>query len=307
MTNWKAILATNLAKNSDSVEPPDVQLPILPKAFSEFREKSQDPDADIDHLSRIIASDAGLSTELLRNINVCMASSLTKITSIKQALVMLGISTTRMYLTISGMKQVMKSTSSKLINFQTFWNANLERALFAREIAKLLKADPDVAYTASMLQDFLLPLITNQRLDDYLEFSTDRDQYNSLTSFEQQKFGWDHAQVAAQVMHAWNFTEELICCVFFHHRGAEVLKDDQLKHTSVAAVAIATLIPEALRQESHGIEALLELDRAWPALNLISVAEKINIEFQQTAGQVRNHFPLIRVLKNKLAQTSVAH
>lgn len=304
--DWKAILETHLAANSESVEPPDVKLPILPQAFTDFRTKSADPDVDIQLLSRIIASDAGLSTELLRNINICMASSLTKITSVKQALVMLGIAKTRMYLTISGMKQMMKSTSSKLINFQTFWNANLERALFAREIAKIFRADPDVAYTASILQDFLLPLITNQHLDEYLEFASERDQHHTLASFEQQKFGWDHAQVAAQVMNAWEFPEELVCCVYFHHRGAEVLKDEQLQNSSVAAVAIATLIPEPLRQEVHGVEALLELDEAWPELNLISLAERIDAEFQQTAGEVRNHFPLIRILKNKLAQTQTS-
>ena len=302
MPDWKTILESNLAKNSNSVDPPAVQLPILPKALTEFQKKSEDPEADTDELSRIIASDAGLSTELLRNINICMAGSLTKVTSVKQALVMLGIAKTRLYLTTSGMKEVMKSTSSKLINFQNFWNANLERSLFAREIARLLNADMDIAFTAGMLQDFLLPLITNQLVDDYLEFTSDRDSYSNLISFELQKFGWDHAQSAAQVMNAWQFPEELVCCVYFHHRGVGILKDEELKNTSVAAVAIATLIPDAFRQESNSLEALIELGETWPEFDLISIAEAINEEFEQLAGNVKNHFPLVRLLKNKLKQ-----
>lgn len=306
MPDWKTILETNLAKNSNSVEPPAVQLPILPKALNEFRKKSEDPEADTDELSRIIASDAGLSTELLRNINICMAGSLRKVTSVKQALVMLGISKTRLYLTTSGMKEVMKATSSKLINFQNFWNANLERSLFAREIARILKADMDLAFTACMLQDFLLPLITNQLIDDYLEFTSNRDQYTNLISFELQKFGWDHAQVAAQVMHSWQFPDELVCCVYFHHRGTGILKDEQLRGTSAAAVAIASLIPDSFRQESNSLEALIELSESWPEMELIATAEKVNAEFEQMAGNVRNHFPLVRLLKNKLKQKSTA-
>jgi serine/threonine-protein kinase len=300
MTDWKSVLESHLAENSDSVEAPEIKLPILPKALLEFREESQNPDANISKLTRIVSADAGLSAELLKNVNIAMASTLTKITSVQQALVFLGIAKTRMYLTVSGMKQIMKSSSSKLINFQTFWNANLERALFAREVARLIGADPDIAYTASMLQDFLLPLITNQRYEDYIDFSSNRDQYTNLIKFEKEKFGWDHAQVAGHILNSWNFPGEMVSCIYFHHRGADVLKDNSLCNTSVAAVAIATMIPEAFRQESNSLEALMELDKVWPGFRLMALAQKIDDEFQRVAGQPKNHFPLIHVLKSRM-------
>lgn len=303
MPDWKTIRESILAENSESVLPLSVKLPILPKALADFRKKSQDPETDMIELSQIIASDAGLSTELLRNVNVCMAHSRAKVTSVKQALVMLGLSATLLHLTTSGMKQVMKSTSSKLINFQNFWNTNLERSLFAREIAGLLGADKDLAFTAGMLQDFLLPLITNQLFDDYLEFTSERDQFENLIAFEREKFGWDHALVAAQVMHAWQFPDELICCVYYHHHSLSILKDEELGKTAVAAVAVSSLLPDALRQESNSLERLIALEKEWPEFELLPIAEKIDIEFKEMASDNKNHFSFLRTYQNALKRS----
>ncbi len=176
--------------------PPEVKLPMLPRALMEFTQLAKDPNADVRELSRIIATDSGLSTALLRCANSAAVGARTRITSVQHALAMFGIRTTQLILTTCGLENVMKSTSSKSINIQRFWNTNLERALLARAVAKLIKADADVAFTAGMLQDFLLPIITNELLEDYLEFAEYRDDFGNLVSFEQQKFGWDHAQAA---------------------------------------------------------------------------------------------------------------
>lgn len=304
MPDWKEIRTSILAENSDSVLPPSVKLPILPKALADFRKKAEDPEADTNVLSQIIASDAGLSTELLRNVNTCSTGTNSKVTSVKQALMIMGIPATLLHLTTSGIKQALKSSSSKLINFQSFWNANLERSLFAREIAKLLNADTDLAFTAGMLQDFLLPLTTNQMLDDYLEFMGHRDDYASLVSFERKKFGWDHALAAAQVMHAWQFPDELVCCVYYHHQGVDILKDEELRNTSAAAVAISSLIPDAMRQEHNSLMKLVELEKEWGELKLLSIAERVNDQFQEMSN-VRNHFPFLRVYQNAIKRMKV--
>ncbi len=299
-TDWTEIRKSILPEHSKSALPPSIKLPILPQALQEFQQKARDPEADTGRLSRIISTDSGLSSELLRHVNSSATGMRIKVTSVQQALVLLGIRSTLLHLTTSGVKQAMKSSSSKLINFQNFWNTNLERALFAREVAKLLKADAELAFTAGMLQDFLLPLLTNQLLDNYLEFAENRDQHSNLSSFERHKLGWDHAEAAAHVMFAWHFPDELICCVGLHHRGLEILDDKELRNTSAAAVAISSLLPDALRQESRGIERLLELGENWREFRLLPIAEKIDAEFSVMATQAKNHFSFLRVCQQTL-------
>ena len=106
-------------------------------------------------------------------------------------------------------------------------------------------------------------------------------------AFEQQKFGWDHAQAAAQVMYSWQFPDELICCVFFHHAGVEILKDERLGQS---AAAISTLVPDALCQEPDSLHRLMELEKTWDEFDLLPIAEKVNADFQEMASDVRNHF-----------------
>ena len=306
MTDWKEIRKSILAENPNSLPPPAIKLPILPKALMEFREKAEDPEADIKELSRIIASDAGLSTDLLRNVNSSKTVvGGTKVTSVKQALVVLGIRSTLLYLTSSGIKKAMRSSSSKLINFQSFWNTNLERSLFAREIARLLNADSDLAFTAGMLQDFLLPLITNQLFVQYLDFTENRNNFGNLVAFEQQRLGWNHAEAAAHVMHAWHFPDELVSCVGLHHHGVEVFENDQLRNTSAAAVAISSLLPDGLRQEAGGLAKLIELEKNWTEFDLLSIAEKVDNDFQELANQTKNHFSFLRVYQNALKRQNV--
>ncbi len=156
-----------------------------------------------------------------------------------------------------------------------------------------------------MLQDFLLPLITNQMLDDYLEFTGNRDSFTNLVAFERQKFGWDHAEAAAQVMYSWEFPDELICCVYFHHHGLKILKDEKLGKTSAAAVAISSLIPDALRQETDSLQKLIDLEKEWDELELLPIAERVNAEFEEMSD-ARNHFTFLRVYQNALKKSNLS-
>lgn len=297
--DWEKLRKTIVADGTEAALPPSIKLPVLPSALTEFRNLAADPDVDTNRLSQIVASDAGLSAELLKNVNSCKTGSgRARVTSVKQALLTVGIKGTLLHLTASVLKESMKSSSSKLINFQNFWNMNLERSLFAKEIARLLGADMDLAYTAGMLQDFLLPMITNQLVNDYLEFANDQNQTSNLTMFEQERFGWNHAQASAHIMLSWMFPDELVCCIYFHHYGLDILKDDKLRKTSVAATAISSLMRDALRQEPQGIEKLMHLDESWDEFDLFETAKKVDVEFLALSENASNHIPFIRVLES---------
>lgn len=295
--DWNKVAAELLADDVETAVPPSVQLPVLPQALQDFRKAAENPEAKIDRLAKIISSDSGLSTELLRNVNSCEKGLRREVTSVDQALVVLGVQKAMLHLTISGLRNAMSSKSSKLINFQNFWNSNLERAVFAREIAKYLDADADVAFTAGMLQDFLLPLITNQQFEAYAQFVDAKQRPQSIVAFEMESFRWNHAEAAAHIMHAWKFPPALVCCVALHHAGQNVLDHPELGKTSVAAAAVASLIPDSLRQESEGIARLIRVFSRWPGFNLGSVAKRVSEEFEEVTGK-QNRYSLFRAFES---------
>ena len=65
-------------------------------------------------------------------------------------------------------------------------------------------------------------------------------------------------------------------------------------------------MPDALRQCPDGIDQLMELDKQWHEFDLMSIAEKVDTEFQLVAKNVRNHFSLLRICQNALKKREIA-
>ncbi len=170
MIDWAAVREEGLSDFSLSVMPPNLALPALPHAVTRFLERSADQNVSLDELARIVETDAGLTVELLKRVNSASSGLSVRVKSVGQALALLGRQPSRMFLTTIGTEGAIRARKSKLINQNSFWNVCLQRAIFAREVARLLAADVDAAFAGGLLQDFLLPLLTNELFDAYLEF-----------------------------------------------------------------------------------------------------------------------------------------
>ena len=282
MIDWSKIRKSYLEDHSDSILPPHVDLPVLPEAVANFSQRADDPNVTIAELATIIETDSGLSLELMRYVNSCAVGIRHKVQSPQQAITALGIRAAKLIIMTSAVQRAMTLRRSKLLPVRHFWYTNLERALIAKNVAQLMDADPELAYAAGLLQDFLLPVLTNELYRSYLRFAdvSQRPQ-RTLVEFEREQFGWDHAEAGAHVMLDWHFPDDLICCVLLHHRGLSILDDAVLGRTEAAAAAIAGLMPDLLQQVPDGLAALMKLERRWPKFKLERLAEQVEKEFQR--------------------------
>jgi len=297
MIDWATMRAEGLSNFSLSVMPPTLSLPALPHAVTKFLERSADESVPLDDLARIVETDAGLTVELLKRVNSSSNGLAVRVKSVSQALALLGRRPTRMFLTTIGTEGAIRARKSKLINQNSFWNVCLQRALFAREVARLLSTDVDAAFAGGLLQDFLLPLLTNELFDIYLEFvGQGQTAPEALAQFEQSRFEWDHAMASACLACQWNLPDELVCCILYHHAGLRILSHPKLGRSPVAAAALAAMIPDALHAH-HGMEQLVKLETIWPDFNLERLAETIDRQQEEAAVGVRNDFPLSRRVK----------
>jgi serine/threonine-protein kinase len=200
-----------------------------------------------------------------------------------------------MFVIATGTAAAMRARKSKLINQTAFWNASLQKALFARETALLLRADADVAFAGGLLQDYLLPVLTNDLFENYLEFVESRErQPETICSYEQDRFGFDHALAGAALAHQWHLPDELVCCILYHHAGLGLLAHPQLGRSPAAAVALSALLADQLRQHFHGLELLGKLATKWSAFDLEGLAKKVDEQQATLRLGVRNDFPLSR-------------
>eukprot|EP00913_Durusdinium_trenchii_P005655 g5273.t1 len=296
--NWTALRKTHFGDEPRSPLPPRVKLPVLPHAAMEFSRKSQHPDATPDELGLVVESDSGLTCDLLRHVNSAAFGLRQKVGTAKHAIATLGIRESRLFLLSNALSRALRSCESKLIDLKSFAAVNLERALFAKEIAGLLNADADLAFAAGMLADFILPVVTNQLFPSYYEFTQlDGEDVQTLIQFERSSLGWDHANAAAQVMFCWGFPDDLICCVLMHHYGMKLLADKAMRTTAAAAVAIACFMPDPLKQDYAGIARLRQLEGRWSAFRLDEIAERVDAEFSEMSIGMGDHQTLLHQLR----------
>lgn len=298
MTDWARLVKDTLGQFTTNVLPPNMKLPALPQAVTQFIQASSDPDVELKALGKIIETDSGLTMELLKHVNSAHFGLKSRAGSAQHALSLLGVGPSRNLLIAVGTKAAIQSRQSRLINQSSFWVAALQKAIFAREIAVMLGTDGDIAFNGALLQDFLLPVITNELYDKYVDFIQQRDRTAlDIWSFEQATFKWDHSLAGACVAKSWKLPDELICCILFHHVGLDILSHAELAKSPVAAVALSALLPDQMRQCYQGLEQLLVLEEKWPAFNLRDMAEIVDAKQEASGLGVRNDFPLARRCK----------
>jgi HD-like signal output (HDOD) protein len=293
--DWTAIREQALGEFSLERLPPTIELPALPHAVTLFLQKCEDPAIDMRDLAAIIETDTGLTIELLRYVNSSFVGLRHRAKSVQQALSLLGRRKVKMFVTTTGMQAAVRARKSKLVNQACFWNASLQKALFAREVAGLLKCDEDLAFAAGMLQDYLLPVVTNDCHEAYVEFVTHRAICpKSIVEFEQEVLGWNHALAGASLAHRWHLPDEIVVCLLFHHHGLRMLAHPELKRSPAAAVAISAMLPDQMRQEYDGLELLHKLQAKWEPFDVAALAALVDAKQADLGLGVRNDFPLSR-------------
>lgn len=293
--DWEAIRTRQMNDLTFESLPPTVELPALPYAVTRFVDATKDDKVSMKELAQIVETDSGLTLELLRFVNSSFVGLRHKASTVLMALNLLGQRQSKTFLITTGMQAAVRARKSKFINQNCFWNACLQKALFAKQVAQMLKTDEDTAFAAAMLQDFLLPVLTNELYDEYVEFVKNRaDHPACITDFERQSFGWDHAIAAATLAHRWHLPDDLVCCILLHHRGLQILADPVLKRTPAAAVAISALLPDQMRQTFNGLEQLIMLEQKWPKFEFGHMVEQVDKMHEESGMGVKNDFPLAR-------------
>lgn len=305
--DWKALSARSVASVKADLLPTSAELPALPHAVTEFVQKSANPNFNVTELAKIVEKDSALTVELLKHVNSSIYAMKQPVRSVKDAIIHIGINPARLHLLAVGMKAATRALKTKLINQRNFWNESLQKALFAREIARLMRLDQGLAFLGGLLQDFILPVLTNMYDKQYLEF-LDASQGSSgeLVDWERQVFGWDHSSAGAYFAAQWHFPDDLLCAIFFHHSLQSTLQEPNAEFFKLFPVALASLLPDQLRQSPQGFETLIKVARHCSAIDLHAVCKKVDEEQMLLAEgyEIPNHLTQLLIRSERMMEKS---
>ncbi len=308
--DWKQLSASSVASVKADLLPKSVELPALPTAVTEFVQKAANPNFSAAELARIVEKDSALTVELLKHVNSSLYALRRPVRCVRDAIVHIGVNTARMHLLAVGMRAATRALKTKLINQRNFWNESLQKALFAREIAKRLGLDPSLAFLGGLLQDYILPVLTNNYDKLYLQFlDAPPGQGPDLADWERSVFGWDHASAGAYYAAQWHFPDDLLCAIFFHNSLESTLQEPNAEFFKLFPVALASLLPDQLRQSPRGFQKLIKIGRQCRAINLTEVCKIVDEEQMQLAEgyEIPNHLSqLLEQTERQMDQVELA-
>jgi HD-like signal output (HDOD) protein len=160
-----------------------------------------------------LKTDAALSGEVLRLANSALVGARYPVTTIPQALPLLGSTRlTGLLLTLCVSKFLKRCGPRDSI--RRSWHHNLACALAAKDFAHFFNRDPDEAYNAGLFHDIgrLALLATQPALYEQMIASG-----GDLLELERAHFGLDHCAAGAWVIEHWKLPKVLVDVALHHH------------------------------------------------------------------------------------------
>jgi len=196
----------------------DEEINPFPALISEALQLVADPDFDVAKTADLLMNDPGVTVRLLGLVNSAALSRGRKVTSVHQAVVIVGRNQLESLLISLAVKSSLPSPKAPGFDAGRFWFTAARRATIAGELAMLV--DPSRRsenFTAALLQDMALPVLA-ARSDGYTDTLQDwHESTTDLTSLEQQNHGWDHGQIGSLMAASWDLPEDLVDFLDAHH------------------------------------------------------------------------------------------
>lgn len=194
-------------------------LAALPQVVYKIVELTGSTMTAAQEIERVISVDPGFSTKILMLANSAYYALPRKLTSISEAVTMLGFRTVRqLAMTIGVFEMFIGKNDASSLRRRTWWRHSVDTALCAQALAKLTGAlAPDEAYTCGLLHDIGKPLLDRYAEATYEEVNVLVEAGMSPLRAEERVFGCNHAELGGAVAHRWGFPEDLSACIRDHH------------------------------------------------------------------------------------------
>lgn len=213
-------------------------LPTLPTVVAQVFDTACNPEASALDLARHIAADQSLSAAVLRLVNSAYYGFNRKITTVTDAVVILGFLVVRDLALTATAFQAFPNTGSSFDRTQ-LWRHSLAVAMACDRIAKRMKLPPEKGYfSAGLLHDVgkvLLDVIDPDQYEAAAALAHQQDL--PMWQAEIELLGIDHAQAGALFVNHWNLPGAFADAIQYHHDPANA-PDDEL----VQAVALANYL-----------------------------------------------------------------
>ena len=225
------------------------KLPPLPGSVIRILQLLQDVNVTTRSLANAVGYDPSLTTRILRLANSPIYYLQREVTSIQQAIEIIGIRSLYDILMIG----VAADTFSKEIQHSVIgrivWEHSLTVALFARELSQIMgMRGAEEVFICGLLHDIGKIMLLRADGENYPDV-LDKKSESDLLNWENETFGYDHSQVGAIVARGWKLPDEVCRVILDHHKAAQSDGSGIVPHLINIADIVANFNGYGLRLE----------------------------------------------------------
>ena len=193
--------------------------PSMPATSAKLLKMLKDPESSAAQIEDVLKYDPGLTANILKLTNSAYFGIPSKVSSVKQAVVLLGWKRLLQLVMTMCMSTVMKKPVPGYdLSQGELWRHSVAVSVAAELVVKALKIPgADEVFTAALLHD-----VGKLVLGGFVQ--NDIQQIEAMVSkgiaFEVAEFivlGTDHANIGARILEKWSFPENLVNAVNWHH------------------------------------------------------------------------------------------
>jgi putative nucleotidyltransferase with HDIG domain len=226
-------------------------LPTLPAVLTRVLDTVFDPNTSALELGELIAADQSLSANLLQIVNSAYYGFPKQISSITQAIVILGFVEVRNVAFAATAFDTITSDSS--YDRVQLWRHSLATAMASERLVKALRIAVDGAFVMGLLHDFGKVALDALFPEQFSEAAREAHrQQRYVRDIEPDFFGIDHAEAGAILADLWNFPPGIVGPIRYHHRPDQTR--NHVEETCLVAIADFLSYQAGLGESSNGRE-----------------------------------------------------
>lgn len=223
-----------------------IAIPARPSLVTDVQKEMAADDPDVRRIARLVGMDVAMTAAVLSAVNSPLYSPARPITTLDQAIAMLGLRRIGTLVTGFAVRQAVKGDGVRLTRF---WDVSTKRAYALFRLARGLRGiDPDWAQTFGLFCDVGIPLLM-QRFPDYAATlkAANEEGAKSFTEVEGAAHRTDHATIGALVARSWGLPKPVCDAIRMHH-DYEVFLDPGVDDQVVRLISMGLLAEVAIQR-----------------------------------------------------------
>jgi len=197
--------------------------PSLPAVVSKVLDVIASENSTMGDLTDVIKLDPPFSTDILRLANSAFFGRLMEVSTLKQAVSVLGFNEIRnLVLSKAVFNNFKNLTKSSQFDIRKFWEHSFLCGLAGQIIASDLKEDSGECFMAGLIHDIGKLIIYLELPEEFLKIveAAGNSPFNVFQE-EEKMLGVTHAHLGMMLLKKWMFPENLVSAVGFHHHPQE--------------------------------------------------------------------------------------